>query len=131
MEHEHQESQHNVFDFKPSDPIPVQEQGILPVTMTPEKTTESLHIKSKKESAQLPEKYMALLELFDRMTCSLRLLSLGKKSHVFDNVCSLVEVLTRRWLWLFRVFFRGRSNLMRCRELLWKKDGRARLLRRS
>ncbi|KAM7479559.1 hypothetical protein LguiA_027772 [Lonicera macranthoides] len=66
------------------------------VTLTPEKPNEPLHAKHKKQAAELPEKYRALSEFFDRMICSMRLLSLCKRKPTFENICSQVEVLTRR-----------------------------------
>ncbi|KAJ7975481.1 CDT1-like protein a, chloroplastic [Quillaja saponaria] len=61
---------------------------------TPEKTTEPLHIIPKDGATQLPDK--AIADLFDRMSCSLRLLNLRKKSPTFQNICTQVEVLAKR-----------------------------------
>ncbi|KAK4280536.1 hypothetical protein QN277_012151 [Acacia crassicarpa] len=63
---------------------------------TPEKTSEPLPTKPKEGSTELPETYKALADLFDHMSCSLRLLRLCKKSTTFQNICSQVEVLAKR-----------------------------------
>ncbi|KAK4428199.1 CDT1-like protein a, chloroplastic [Sesamum alatum] len=63
---------------------------------TPVKPKEPSRIKSKQELAQLPEKYGALLEIFNRMTSSLRLLCLRKRTPTFHNISSQVEILTGR-----------------------------------
>ncbi|XP_054807430.1 CDT1-like protein a, chloroplastic [Prosopis cineraria] len=63
---------------------------------TPKKTGEPLPTKSKEGSTKLPETHKALAELFDHMSCSLRLLRLCKKSATFQNICSQVEVLAAR-----------------------------------
>ncbi|KAF7820286.1 CDT1-like protein a, chloroplastic [Senna tora] len=62
---------------------------------TPEKTSEQT-TKSKEGTIQLPEKYKAIADLFDRMSCSLRLLRLRKKSPTFRNICTQVEILAKR-----------------------------------
>ncbi|KAK6123648.1 hypothetical protein DH2020_042602 [Rehmannia glutinosa] len=61
---------------------------------TPVKTKEPSRIKSKEELAELPEKYQTLLEFFERMTSSLRLLRLRKRTPNFQNISSQVEILS-------------------------------------
>ncbi|KAI4347381.1 hypothetical protein L6164_008197 [Bauhinia variegata] len=63
---------------------------------TPEKITESLYTRYKEGQIQLPEKYRTIADLFDHMSCSLRLLNLRKKSTTFQNICTQVEVLAKR-----------------------------------
>ncbi|CAM8929766.1 unnamed protein product [Rhodiola kirilowii] len=63
---------------------------------TPEKASERLAAKSKQELVELPEEYKAIVDLFRQMICSLRLLSLCKKSPTFHNICSQVEILAKR-----------------------------------
>ncbi|KAI4351965.1 hypothetical protein L6164_006263 [Bauhinia variegata] len=63
---------------------------------TTDKTTEPLSTKSKEGQIQLPEKYRTIADLFDHMSCSLRLLNLRKKSPTFQNICTQVEVLAKR-----------------------------------
>ncbi|KAL0417354.1 UNVERIFIED_CONTAM: CDT1-like protein a, chloroplastic [Sesamum latifolium] len=63
---------------------------------TPVKTKEPSRIKSKEELAELPEKYCTLLEIFNRMTSSLRLLGLRKRTPSFQNISIQVEILTGR-----------------------------------
>ncbi|KAL3628992.1 hypothetical protein CASFOL_028038 [Castilleja foliolosa] len=63
---------------------------------TPVKSKEPARIKSKEELTKLPEKYGALLELFERMTSSLRLLYLRKRTPTFQNISCQVEILTGR-----------------------------------
>ncbi|KAL0341703.1 UNVERIFIED_CONTAM: CDT1-like protein a, chloroplastic [Sesamum calycinum] len=63
---------------------------------TPVKTKEPSRIKSNEELALLPEKYGTLLETFNRMTSSLRLLCLRKRTPSFQNISSQVEILTGR-----------------------------------
>ncbi|XP_030521594.1 CDT1-like protein a, chloroplastic isoform X3 [Rhodamnia argentea] len=58
---------------------------------TPRKTGEPLRRKT-----EVAEKYETIVELFDNMTCSLRLLNLCKKSPTFWNVSAQVEVLAKR-----------------------------------
>lgn len=70
------------------------ESNIL--SRTPAKANETLPIKHKTEAGELPEKYKTISEFFDRMTSSLRLLSLRKKSPTFKNICSQVQILTGR-----------------------------------
>ncbi|KDP45821.1 hypothetical protein JCGZ_17428 [Jatropha curcas] len=65
-------------------------------SQTPEKTNQSLNAKPKEAEVELLERHKAIIELFDSMTCSLRLLGLRKKSPTFQNICTQVEVLTRR-----------------------------------
>lgn len=65
-------------------------------SVTPEKTSGSSSISNSKEANHLPEKYWSILEFFNRMTSSLRLLGLHKKIPTFQNICSQVERLTGR-----------------------------------
>ncbi|XP_071728575.1 CDT1-like protein b [Rutidosis leptorrhynchoides] len=66
------------------------------VSPTPEKTNETVNMRSKKEPVQLPEKYELLSELFNCMITSVRLLNLQKQLPIFRNICRQVEILTER-----------------------------------
>ncbi|GKV13864.1 hypothetical protein SLEP1_g24829 [Rubroshorea leprosula] len=66
------------------------------VCQTPEKTTGPLSSKSVEQEFKITEKHRAIVDLFDGMTCSLRLLHLSKKLPIFRNVCAQVEVLKKR-----------------------------------
>ncbi|XP_059304187.1 CDT1-like protein a, chloroplastic isoform X2 [Lycium ferocissimum] len=82
-------------------PLPLEKRGITGVatgfsSVTPARKNEQSHITHEIDIAELPEKYRNLSEFFDRMLCSLRLLSLRKRSPTFQNVSSQVEVLTGR-----------------------------------
>ncbi|KAI7733496.1 hypothetical protein M8C21_023794 [Ambrosia artemisiifolia] len=66
------------------------------VSPTLEQTEETLNDSSEKEPAELPEKYKLLLELFDRMTTSLRLINLRNQLPTFQNIRRAVEALTWR-----------------------------------
>ncbi|GLT46516.1 hypothetical protein SLA2020_202620 [Shorea laevis] len=66
------------------------------VCQTPEKTTGPLSSKSVEQEFKITEKHKAIVDLFDGMTCSLRLLRLSKKLPIFRNVCAQVEVLKKR-----------------------------------
>nr|GFB62381.1 hypothetical protein [Tanacetum cinerariifolium] len=66
------------------------------VSPTPENTEETLNSRVNKESAELPEKYKSLSELFYRMTTSLRLLNLRKQLPTFRNIHRQVEIHTGR-----------------------------------
>ncbi|RZC71492.1 hypothetical protein C5167_034667 [Papaver somniferum] len=46
----------------------------------------------------LPDKYKILAEFFDRIGSSVRLLGLSKKMPTFQNICTQVEVFTKRKL---------------------------------
>lgn len=48
------------------------------------------------KSTELPEKLKSLAELFDRMISSVRLLGLRKRLSTFQNICTQVEIMTRR-----------------------------------
>ncbi|XP_077220660.1 CDT1-like protein a, chloroplastic [Tasmannia lanceolata] len=48
------------------------------------------------EARELPYKYKIIAEFFDRMECSIRLLSLRKKLSTFQNICIQVEILMKR-----------------------------------
>ncbi|XP_072987883.1 CDT1-like protein a, chloroplastic [Typha latifolia] len=50
----------------------------------------------RNESVELPEEYRTLKNLFNRMESSLRLLRLRKKLPTFQNICTQVEILTKR-----------------------------------
>ncbi|KAL7138721.1 hypothetical protein ABFS83_09G001700 [Erythranthe nasuta] len=64
---------------------------------TPVKTKEPSRIKTNQnQPAELPHKYGILLEFFERMTSSLRLLSLRKKEPIFQKISNQVEILTGR-----------------------------------
>lgn len=63
------------------------------LSRTPAKANEIL---PRKEVAELPQKYKTISDFFDRMTTSLRLLSLRKKSPTFKNISAQVQILTRR-----------------------------------
>ncbi|CAH9112429.1 unnamed protein product [Cuscuta europaea] len=112
MEHSNDESRkESVTDLKDHCsivfPIPSQDSGLTKnqqrlgtsfASPTPEKTTESLSrtVKLKKDFSELPENFRSLSEFFDRMVCSMRLLSLRKMSPTFKHISSQVEVLTGR-----------------------------------
>ncbi|KAL3835320.1 hypothetical protein ACJIZ3_010056 [Penstemon smallii] len=63
---------------------------------TPAKTKEPSRCQRKSEIVELPEKYGNLLDFFNRMSSSLRLLNLRKKTPTFQNISSQVEILTER-----------------------------------
>ncbi|XP_051123320.1 CDT1-like protein b [Andrographis paniculata] len=63
---------------------------------TPVKTKEPSRPKNKHDLAQLPHEFMGLLEFFNRMTTSLRLLSLRRRATSFQNISTQVEILTGR-----------------------------------
>ncbi|OWM82960.1 CDT1-like protein a, chloroplastic [Punica granatum] len=71
--------------------IPRSSRGSEIASQTPQKTNEPLLTEPK-----LPKRYKIISEFFDQMTCSLRLLSLCKKSPTFRNVSAQVQVLTKR-----------------------------------
>ncbi|XP_010317551.1 CDT1-like protein a, chloroplastic isoform X1 [Solanum lycopersicum] len=82
-------------------PLPLQKRGDSGVatefsSLTPARKNEQSHIAHEIDTAELPEKYRNLSELFDRILCSLRLLNLRKRAPTFQNVSSQVEVLTGR-----------------------------------
>ncbi|KAJ4972644.1 hypothetical protein NE237_005818 [Protea cynaroides] len=111
------QSMQNVLDFKckvnlPTgekssalSPHPVQntntfeDQGLLNsiVIQTPTKTIEPLRRDALKDEARIVfDKCKTLTELFDRMDSSVRLLQLCKKLPTFQNICTQVEMLTKR-----------------------------------
>lgn len=47
-------------------------------------------------STELPEKLKTLADLFDRMCSSIRLLGLRKRLPSFQNICTQVEILSKR-----------------------------------
>ncbi|GJY72435.1 CDT1-like protein a, chloroplastic isoform X1 [Tanacetum coccineum] len=61
-----------------------------------EKTEETLNSQVNKDSAELPEKFKSLLEHFDHMITSIRVLNLHKKLPSFHNICLHQEGLTGR-----------------------------------
>ncbi|KAK9062455.1 hypothetical protein SSX86_019641 [Deinandra increscens subsp. villosa] len=81
---------------KKAHPYEISDLDATLVSPTPEKTEETLNFRCKKEPAQLPQKYRRLLELFDRMTTSLRLLNLRKQLPTFQKIRRMVEILTGR-----------------------------------
>lgn len=114
----------NVLDFKCKNIIHGEEKSTI-ASQTPEKTNEHLHAKFKARGVKhlhmwvfqwvffffwvlndviclKPKfkvsifRYDAMVELFGAMTCSLRLLSLCRKSQTFKNISAQVEVLTKR-----------------------------------
>ncbi|KAJ0106107.1 hypothetical protein Patl1_19280 [Pistacia atlantica] len=106
-----EESDQNVLGFKCEKIINGEEKGALVqkqgnagsqnfemkiAAPTPEKTSEPSRTKVKEDGIKHLEKYNALVEIFDSMTCSLRLLGLRKKSPTFQNISTQVEVLTKR-----------------------------------
>ncbi|KAL0923492.1 hypothetical protein M5K25_007551 [Dendrobium thyrsiflorum] len=62
-------------------------QDILSETHIPEITL---------KSTELPEKLKTLADLFDRMCSSVRLLGLRKRLPTFRDICTQVEILTKR-----------------------------------
>ncbi|MCL7045753.1 hypothetical protein MKW94_013932 [Papaver nudicaule] len=54
--------------------------------------------KSEDVAGNLPDKYKILAEFFDRIGSSVRWLSLCKKMPTFQNICTQVEVFTKRKL---------------------------------
>lgn len=45
---------------------------------------------------QVPEKYMVIVDFFNRMVCSVRLLGLSKKLPTFTNISTQIKVMTNR-----------------------------------
>ncbi|KAH9725009.1 CDT1 domain-containing protein [Citrus sinensis] len=84
----------NVLDFKCKNIIHGEEKSTI-ASQTPEKTNEHLHAKFKARGVKHLHIYDAMVELFGAMTCSLRLLSLCRKSQTFKNISAQVEVLTK------------------------------------
>lgn len=109
MEHTDHESreQHGNMDLKDHNvPFPISSQksgmakgehlGTSFASPTPEKMTTLSRVKHRKDISELPENFRTLLELFVRMVCSLRLLSLRKKPPTFKHISSQIEVQTGR-----------------------------------
>ncbi|KAF8398652.1 hypothetical protein HHK36_014507 [Tetracentron sinense] len=92
MEQIREESMQNVLDFECKSQDSVNEFASL----TPLKTTEPLWSKNKEEAVKLLDQYKNIAEFFDRMNSSLRLLTLCKKLPTFQNICTQVEILTKR-----------------------------------
>ncbi|KAI5591140.1 hypothetical protein BDE02_04G058500 [Populus trichocarpa] len=65
-------------------------------SQTPAKTNEPLHAKFREGELEILERHKTIVELFDCMNCSLRLLVMRKKSPTFQNISAQVEVLTQR-----------------------------------
>ncbi|XP_011035404.1 PREDICTED: CDT1-like protein b [Populus euphratica] len=65
-------------------------------SQTPAKTNEPLHAKFREGELEILERYKTIVELFDSMNCSLRLLVMRKKSPAFQNIAAQVKVLTQR-----------------------------------
>lgn len=65
-------------------------------SQTPAKTNEPLHAKFREGELEILERHKTIVELFDSMNCSLRLLVMRKKSPTFQNISAQVEVLTQR-----------------------------------
>ncbi|XP_050218964.1 CDT1-like protein b [Mercurialis annua] len=63
---------------------------------TPEKISVALNMKSEEGEFELLERHKGIVELFDGINCSLRLLGLRKMSPIFQNIHRQVEVLTGR-----------------------------------
>ncbi|KAL5545236.1 hypothetical protein UlMin_009020 [Ulmus minor] len=86
------------------DPVPLKKPGVVEnenleaniACPTPQKIYEPLHNKSLEGQVNLPEKYRAIAEFFDRMNCSLKLLGLYKRLPTFQNVATQMAVLTKR-----------------------------------
>ncbi|GAY61739.1 hypothetical protein CUMW_212310 [Citrus unshiu] len=81
----------NVLDFKCKNIIHGEEKSTI-ASQTPEKTNEHLHAKFKARGVKHLDIYDAMVELFGAMTCSLRLLSLCRKSQTFKNISAQVEI---------------------------------------
>ncbi|VFR02108.1 unnamed protein product [Cuscuta campestris] len=108
MEHtDHESREHGNMDMKDHNilfPISSQKSGMAKgehlgtsfASSTPEKMTELSRVNHRKDVSELPENFRVLLNLFDRMVCSLRLLSLRKKPTTFKHISTQVEVQTGR-----------------------------------
>ncbi|KAL8123992.1 CDT1-like protein a, chloroplastic [Apium graveolens] len=66
------------------------------LSRTPAKANETLPNKYRRDATELPEKFKTISDFFDRMTTSLRLLNLRKKSPTFRNISTQVEILAQR-----------------------------------
>ncbi|XP_015578135.1 CDT1-like protein b [Ricinus communis] len=88
----------NVLYFSPQKPGIVGNQSLETkfASQTPEKTSEPSNIKSEEGESELLQRHKTIVELFDGMSCSLRLLGMRKRPPTFHNICRQVEVLTRR-----------------------------------
>ncbi|KAG6777236.1 hypothetical protein POTOM_017053 [Populus tomentosa] len=65
-------------------------------SQTPAKTNEPSHAKFREGELEILERHKTIVELFNSMNCSLRLLVMRKKSPTFQNISAQVEVLTQR-----------------------------------
>lgn len=101
----HDGAKQNILDFKCKKKTDFTEKSGVVETktlepkiscQTPEKINEPLHNKLKEGLVKLPEKYRILAELFDHMSCSLRLLSLYKRLPTFGNISTEIGVLAQR-----------------------------------
>ncbi|KAF5730397.1 CDT1-like protein b [Tripterygium wilfordii] len=117
-ERECEKSRQSVLDFKCKKILPVVDKTASPspsslhkpgmavkwnletsiTSQTPEKINEPLLSKHREGEVNLQNRYNIILELFDSISCSLRLLGLCKKPTTFQNICTQVEVLTKRKL---------------------------------
>ncbi|XP_010908306.2 CDT1-like protein a, chloroplastic [Elaeis guineensis] len=68
----------------------------LSVSNFSEQSSHVLSTSLKDKAIELPEKYKPLVNLFNRMESSIRLLHLRKKLPTFQNIRTQVEVLTKR-----------------------------------
>ncbi|XP_042502021.1 CDT1-like protein a, chloroplastic isoform X2 [Macadamia integrifolia] len=110
-----EQSMQKVLDFKCKKILPVGEkssalspppvknykafenQSNVIVSPTPEKTTEpSRQDLLEDDAIDVFDKCKTLTDLLDRMDSSVRLLQLRKKLPTFQNICTQVEVLTKR-----------------------------------
>ncbi|XP_043715203.1 CDT1-like protein a, chloroplastic isoform X2 [Telopea speciosissima] len=110
-----EQSMQNVLDFKCKKILPVGEkssalslppvqncetfenQGNAILFQTPAKTIEpSRRDLLKDEALDVLDRCKTLIDLLDRMDSSVRLLQLCKKFPTFQNICTQVEVLTKR-----------------------------------
>ncbi|XP_043717849.1 CDT1-like protein a, chloroplastic [Telopea speciosissima] len=110
-----EQSMQNVLDFKCKKILPVGEkssalslppvqicktfenQGNAILFQTPAKTIEpSRRDLLKDEALDVLDRCKTLIDLLDRMDSSVRLLQLCKKLPTFQNICTQVEVLTKR-----------------------------------
>ncbi|KAJ4823949.1 hypothetical protein Tsubulata_016430 [Turnera subulata] len=66
------------------------------VFQTPEKTNQPLLTKSQEGEVEDQERFKVIMEVFDAMVYSLRLLGLRKRSPTLQNIRAQVEVLTQR-----------------------------------
>ncbi|WCJ34702.1 hypothetical protein M5689_015995 [Euphorbia peplus] len=65
-------------------------------SQTPEKTNQPLKTEVEVTEFELPERHKNMVEFFDGLSGSLRLLGLRKEPPTFENIRAQVEVLSRR-----------------------------------